>query len=313
MRLVTAVLSILLLSLALWADDFDLNHNPKSKEESQKITEKMLKSGTEIAYRKDHPNQKLWIFRPTHLKKGDLRPCVFFIHGGGWGGSPESLAPQCIYLQQRGVVTVSIHFRRPGPSPKDCLADSLSAYRWIKKNAKEYGIDPDRIVVSGGSAGGHLALAMVTIPGCDHPDDDKSIPIDPKALILFNPAIDLVDGWAGGQAKCRKGGVDPAEFSPAHKVKEGLPETLILSGEKDQVITPDMLKAFRKRMKEHGNKCTVILDPEGTHGWFNYGKGDGTAFHKTMAEVEKFLAKLGYLEATRKDEPAGKPEPPATG
>lgn len=296
MRFLVVALTFLLLP-ALRAEDFDLSYDPGSKEECGRITKAMLKTGEEVAYRKDHPSQKLWIFRPDDLKRDELRPCIFFIHGGGWGGDPETLAPQCISLKRLGMVGVTIHFRRPGPSPKDCLADCLSAYRWIRENGRKYNIDPDRIVVSGGSAGGHLALAMVTISGCDHPDDDLSIPIDPKALILFNPAIDLVDGWQGGREKCKKGGVDPTEFSPAHHVKPGLPETLVLSGENDHVITPDQIGEFMKRMKACGNTCSVVLYPDAKHGWFNYGRGDNSAFHETMAEVEKFLTRLSYIEA----------------
>jgi acetyl esterase/lipase len=295
MRLLNVTLAVLLMTPLLRAGDFDLSYDPKSKEECARIMKEMLNTGEEIAYREDHQNQKLWVFRPAGLKQEELRACVMFVHGGGWGGDPETLAPQCVYLTRRGLVAVTIHFRRPGPSPKDCLADCLSAYRWVKKHGRQYNIDPDRIVVSGGSAGGHLSLAMVTISGCDHPDDDRSVPIDPKALILFNPAIDLVDGWQGGREKCIKGGVDPAKFSPAHHVKPGLPETLVLSGENDNVITPDQIRKFMERMKAHGNACSVVLYPDAKHGWFNYGRSDNSAFHETMAEVEKFLTKLGYM------------------
>jgi dienelactone hydrolase len=58
-----------------------------------------------------------------------------------------------------------------------------------------------------------------------------------------------------------------------------------------------MLTAFQGRMKKHGNKCTVVLYPDGKHGWFNYGRADGSPFHETMTEVVKFLAKLGYLKS----------------
>jgi acetyl esterase len=295
----TGIIVGLLLAMICRAEDFDLNYFPKDGADKKAVLLKMLATGAEIAYRTESEKQKLWIFRPADVKEDELRPCVFFIHGGGWGGSPESLAPQSLYLARRGVVCVSIHFNGPKPSPKGCLADSLSAYRWVKQNGKKYNIDPDRIVVSGGSAGGHLSLAMVTIPGCDHPDDDLSIPIDPKALILFNPAIDLVDGWGGGAKKCEKAGIDPSAFSPARFVKSGLPETLILSGGKDRLVPLTMVNTFMEQMKQHGNKCSFVEYPDAGHSFFNYGKEDNVYFHQTMDEVEKFLCKLGYIDTPK--------------
>jgi len=120
-------------------------------------------------YSHKHRDNKLWVFRPEGLKQDELRPCVFYIHGGSWGGNAPMFAPQCIYLSRRGIVGVSIEFRRydknQGISPKDCLADCISAYRWIKKHARSLHIDPDKIVIAGGSAGAHLALSMLTLEG----------------------------------------------------------------------------------------------------------------------------------------------------
>jgi len=298
---VAIVLSIICL-MNCRSEEFDLNYIPKDKNETGAITKQMLATAEEFAYRTEHESQRLWIFRPSNLKADELRPCVFFIHGGGWGGSPNTLAPQCLYLARLGVVSVTIHFRKPsvkeGVSPYDCLADCLSAYRWVKQNGKQHNIDSDRIVVSGGSAGGHLSLAMVTIDGHNNPADDLSVPVDPKAMILFNPAMDLVNGWKGGAKKCESQGIDSATYSPAHHVKPGLPETLILSGGKDNIISPAMIRQFMERMGKHGNKCSFVEYPEAGHSFFNYGREDNVYFHQTMTEVEKFLHKLGYLDAS---------------
>ena len=295
------VMTFLFMAVAMTglSEPFDLNYLPKDKAETTDIAKRMLATAEEVVYLEEHEAQKLWIFHPADIKEGELRPCIFFIHGGGWGGNPNMLAPQCLYLVRRGMVAVSIHFRGPSTknkiSPYDCLADCLTAYRWIKLHAKDYHIDPDRIVVSGGSAGGHLALSMVTIDGHTHAGDDLSIPIDPKALILFNPAIDLINGWKGGVKKCESHGINPASFSPAHFVKPGLPETLILSGGKDKIISPEMIRQFSARMKIHGNVCSFIEYPEAGHSFFNYGREQNVYFHQTLNEVDKFLSKLGYL------------------
>jgi len=224
-----------------------------------------------------------------------------FIHGGSWSGNAPMFAPQCLYLSRIGVIGVTVEFRRyndkAGISPKTCLADCRSAYRWLKKNGKGLGIDPDKIALSGESAGGHLALSMLTLEGYDDPADDTGIPIDPKALILFDPAMDLIDGWKGGQERLKPFNIDPKTFSPAHHIRSGMPETLVISGEKDGVIPPELIRAFVKRMEANGNKITFIEYPGMGHAVFNYGyTGVGSEyFLKGMAHVEELLRKLGYL------------------
>lgn len=278
--------------------NFDLSKSPGDWLRSQPILKAMLETGEKYQYKSHSPGDNcLWVFRPEGLKKDELRPCVLYIHGGAWGGNAQMCAPQCIYLARKGIVGISVEFRRNG-DPRICLADCLSAYRWVKKNDAEINVDPSKIVLSGGSAGGHLALSMVTLTGYDDPQDDLSIPIDPKALILYNPAIDLVEGWEGGREICKRNKIDPASFSPAQHVKVGLPETIIISGGLDNVITPKQIRDFQKRMEAKGNICTFYEYPEVGHGAFNYGwdKVGSAYFLKAMGHVETFLKKLGYLQ-----------------
>ncbi len=280
------------------AQEFDLNYIPNDRKELDSIATQMLSTGKEIVYRTDHPNQKLWIFQPDNLKKDELLTCVFFIHGGGWGGSPILFAPQSIYLKDKGLVVVNIHFRKPSSeekiSPIDCLKDCLSAFRWIKENAYSYHIDPEKIIVSGGSAGAHLALAMLTFDAYNHSDDNMSIPIDPKGLIFFNPAIDLVEGWEGGAQKCVDHGIDPFAFSPAHHIKKGIPSTLVLSGSEDNVIPPKLIRQFMERMNEKGNHCKFVEYEGVGHGFFNYGRLENQYFFPTMQEMVGFIKGLDY-------------------
>lgn len=302
--IVGAVLLLQYQTFAVKGDDFDLRYMPE-EQEGEAIMARMLKLGTKVAYRTESEKQKIWIYQPEGLKSDELRPCILYIHGGGWGGIPDMFAPQCLYFARRGMVAATIHFRGPKEpkgkgSPKTCLADARSAYRWIKENGKGYNIDPDRIVVSGGSAGGHLSLGLVTLgmEGIDNDGDNLETPIDPKALILYNPAFDLVDGWKGGQKKCVSAGMDPASFSPAHFVKPGLPDTLILSGSKDTIITPKMIHDFVGRMEVHGNKAEFVEYEGAGHSFYNYHKQKRFGepfFIATCEEVERFLAERGFL------------------
>lgn len=268
--------------------EFDLLYLPANKQETSELNSRMLATGKEFSY--GDPNisqQRLWIFNPLEIAKDEKRPCVFFIHGGGWGGKPDSLAAQCLYLQRRGFNAVSIHFRNPGKdlTPRDTLDDARLAYQWIIDHADEHHIDTSQIFISGGSAGGHLSLALRTIDasgkGFQKPE--------PAGLILFNPVIDLVDGWSGGRKKCLQAGIEPRDFSPAHNVRKGLPPMLILSGGRDALIPPALIHNFQKRLAAVGGESHFIEYPEAGHGFFNYGREGNKYFQWTMSEMEKFL------------------------
>ncbi len=268
--------------------EFDLLYLPANKEETSELTRRMLATGTELPYGDpDIPEQRLWIFNPLEIAEDEKRPCVFFIHGGGWGGKPDSLAAQCLYLQRRGFNAVSIHFRRPGKTltPQNTLDDTRLAYQWIVDHAEDHHIDANQIFLSGGSAGGHLSLALRTIDTTGNGFDTP----EPAGLILFNPVIDLVDGWPNGRTKCLQAGIEPRDFSPAHNVRPGLPPMLILSGSNDPLIPPNLIHDFQKRLAAVGGKSLFIEYPEAGHGFFNYGRERNQYFQWTMWEMEKFL------------------------
>ena len=275
--------------------EHDLQYYPTDKNEAVKIAQSLLLTGNEVVYGEPEvPQHKLWIFNPLDLQADELRPCVVFIHGGGWGGQPSSLAAQSVFLQRRGFNAVSIHFRPPAGklTPADTLRDARRAYRWIVEHGKEHHIDVDNLVISGGSAGGHLSLSLLTIAL----EDDPVIEHLPKGLVLFNPVIDLVDGWEGGQNKCRAKGLDPKRFSPAHHIRSGLPPTLVLSGSEDKLIPPVLLDQFQTKMTLAGNRCEVKIYPGAGHGFFNYGREDNQYFQPTMWQFEEFLKSV--IQAT---------------
>ncbi|MEM1069902.1 MAG: sulfatase-like hydrolase/transferase [Planctomycetota bacterium] len=266
----------------------DLLYIPKNRDETNQITREMLTRAEEHVY--GDPaivEQKLWLFRPLDQQDDERRPCVFFVHGGGWGGRPESLAAQCVYVQRLGYNAVTIHFRAPskGLTPADTLRDARKAYRWLIENGQQLQIDVDQIVVSGGSAGGHLSLALSTI----ELPDDPVIDHPPVGFVLFNPVIDLVDGWSSGRKRCEQKGIDPRSFSPAHHVNRELPPVLVLSGSEDTLITPTLIRAFQRRMTAAGNESQFVEYPKATHAFFNYGRHENQYFQWTMWEMENFL------------------------
>ena len=120
---------------------------------------------------------KVWIFEPAAKRTKPL-PAIVFFFGGGWtGGSPTQFEPQSRHLASRGMIAIVADYRvktRQDAKPADCVSDAKACVRWVRANAARLGIDPERIAVGGGSAGGHLAASVATLPGLDDAKDDKS-------------------------------------------------------------------------------------------------------------------------------------------
>ena len=92
------------------------------------------------------------------------------------------------------MVAIDVEYRLiPKPpamdSPRICVEDAKSAFRWVREHAEQLQVDPNKIVGSGGSAGGYLAGAAALLPVWDDPKDDLSVSAKPNALVLFFPAI----------------------------------------------------------------------------------------------------------------------------
>jgi len=238
----------------------------------------------------------LHIFRPSgHVPSQDSRPAIVFFFGGGWvGGKPSQFYPQCEHLAKRGMVAISAEYRvksRHQVTPFGCVEDGKSALRWVRAHAKKLGIDPKRIAAGGGSAGGHVAAAVATVPGLDAEGDDLSVSCLPDALVLFNPVYDNGPGGFG-HAKLKD---RYPEISPMHNLKQGMPPTIVFLWDQDSLIPVSTAEKFRDRMRELGNRSELLVYPGQPHGFFNQGKpGDG--YSNTLAEMDRFLVSLGWIE-----------------
>jgi acetyl esterase/lipase len=246
---------------------------------------------------------KVWIFEPAQ-KSGKPLPAIVFFFGGGWvGGSPTQFEPQSRHLAARGMVAIVADYRvktRQDAKPADCVSDAKACVRWVRANAARLGIDPERIAVGGGSAGGHLAASTATVPGLDDAKDDKSVSCLPNALVLFNPGtvmapfpgLDL-KGFGAGLDKA-KFGCEPTEISPLHHVKKGTPPTIIFHGKADTTVPYSTVEKFAEVMKTAGNRCELIGYEGQPHGFFNKAK-----YAETLAATDAFLVSLGYLPAKK--------------
>ena len=107
---------------------------------------------------------KLDVYRPNTAKSPT--PVVMFIHGGGWvGGSKEESVLELLPYLQMGFAAVNVEYRLGKVSlAPAAVEDCLCALHWIGLNAKKYNFDLSKVIVTGGSAGGHLTLTTAMIP-----------------------------------------------------------------------------------------------------------------------------------------------------
>jgi len=247
----------------------------------------------------------LTIQLPDGWKVNDQRPAIIFFFGGGWNsGSPRQFENHSRYLASRGMVAMCADYRvksRHNVKAAACVADAKSAMRWVRANAAKLGVDPQRIAAGGGSAGGHLAAAVATLPGLDDPADDQSVSCVPAALVLFNPALVLAPAAGAdltgflSQATAERFGCEPVAISPLHHMKAGLPPTIIFHGQADTTVPYASVELFTARMKAAGNRCELVGAEGQAHGYFNFGNADNEFAFKTLTAADQFLTSLGWL------------------
>lgn len=240
----------------------------------------------------------LEVHYPENWSVSQKLPAVIFFFGGGWnGGDPHQFLPQAKYLTQRGMVCFLADYRvkkRNDTSPIEALKDAKSAMRFLRSNTSKFGIDPEKIVAAGGSAGGHLAAATALISTFDDAGDDLSVNCIPNALVLFNPVI---DNGPGGYGYERIGEQYPT-FSPLHNIREAAPPTLFLIGTKDKLVPVETAQYYKVVMEKVGSRCDLKIYEGQKHGFFNYKYFEH--YKKTLTATDDFLQSLGYL----KNEPA---------
>lgn len=236
----------------------------------------------------------LHIFKPQNVKAGEKRPAIVYFFGGGWKlGTPIQFYRECAYYASKGMVAVSIDYRIEylhRSTPFDSFEDAKDAMRWLRNYALDYQIDPDKIVVAGGSAGGHLAAALGTIGS----DEAVSPDYKPNLSVLYYPVIDMVSrGY--GFPEINK---DFEEISPLHHVSKATPSTLVLLGTKDPIVSVNAVESYRDKLLHKGVDCELHLFEGAGHPIFLYRKPLTEEYYKVLKLTDAFLQRHGFLSHT---------------
>lgn len=209
-------------------------------------------------------------------------PTLMQIHRGGWvGGSKESNVLRFLPYLEMGWAVANVEYRLAEVSlAPAAVEDCLCALRWIIRNAQDYGLDPDRIVVTGYSAGGHLALTTGMVPasaGLDRQCPGNE-PLQVAAIVNWygiTDVGDLLDGpnmrsyaveWLGSTSNR----YDVAErVSPLTYVRPGLPPVLTIHGDADPIVPYSHAVRLREALDDAGVPNRLHTVPGGGHGGFS--------------------------------------------
>jgi acetyl esterase/lipase len=196
------------------------------------------------------------IFSEDSLKSKP-RPVIVFFHGGSWTeGKPDWFFESCKSYAKKGWVACAVEYRivtRHNSTPFESVKDARSAIRWLRKNASAYMIDTSQVIVSGNSAGGHLALTTALADQWNEKGDDMNYSATP-AIVLVNAGVyDLNDRnttWitAGLPDRSIVKKISPNELT--RKVKSSF---LIVHGTNDRNCPFPTAETFVQKMKQAGN------------------------------------------------------------
>ena len=260
---------------------------------------------------------KLDIYTPPAASRPT--PVVMFIHGGGWvEGSKERSSLGVLPYLNMGFAVVNVEYRlgRVSLAPA-AVEDCQCALHWIGRNAKKYNFDLSKVVVTGGSAGGHLALTTGMIPEsagfaneCASEDDNdpgwrgpwKSPAPNVAAIINWFGITDVAEmlqgpnirsyavSWFGSQPNQQE---LAKRVSPLTYVRPGLPAILTIHGDADPLVPYSEAVRLHDALNKAGVKNRLVTIPGGKHGDFPPDQ-----MVKAGETIHEFLASVGITEKT---------------
>jgi acetyl esterase/lipase len=217
---------------------------------------------------------------------------IVFAVSGGWKSAGAGAAPAWMMapLLRRGYTVFAVcHISQPEATVLEIIEDMHRGVRYVRHHARDYGIDPDHIGMTGGSAGGHLSLMLATRGGpgpadAEDPVDRESSAV--QAVAVFYPPTDLLNlgkstenPGDGGPPKTFVKAFGPEatnlaawkkigrECSPIYFLTDKLPPTLIYHGDADTLVPLEQSEWFCDRATKLGRPAQLVVHPHGQHGW----------------------------------------------
>lgn len=235
--------------------------------------------------------------------EGKPTPIIINIHGGGWnhGNKEKQKGFGSFFKNKMAVANMGYRLVDVAPAP-GAIEDVRSVLIYLVKNAKELNIDPDRIVIMGGSAGGHLGMMGAYLGNNTMFDKDKTTLKDLKIAAVIDKygIADMVDfslgtkpyksavRWIGNK-------IDDREFiksvSPIYHVGKDTPPTFIVHGDADPIVPYSQSVALKKKLDENGIKNVFITVKDGEHGKFP--KEKQTEISKAIID---FIKEAGIIQ-----------------
>jgi acetyl esterase/lipase len=205
---------------------------------------------------------QLDIYRKKGLR--EPAPTLIFVHGGAWKkGKRQDYLPYLIDYAEKGYITVTLSYRLSGVAKFPAAAQDVNCgIKWIKQHAEEYGIDPDRLALIGGSAGGHLSLLLGY--GGEEPlfnrDCEQGPDSSVKAIVDFYGPVDLTTSYAISteQVQSFMGSrfeQDPDMYrlaSPRTFISADDPPTLIFQGTIDSLVPVSQSDSLQLWLQQAG-------------------------------------------------------------
>lgn len=242
---------------------------------------------------------RLDLYRPTRAAPSG-RPLVVYVHGGGWlsgharhAGAFENWPGVLASLAAEGYVVASIEYRLSGEAAfPAAVLDVKTSIRWLRAKARDYGIDPTRVLVWGGSAGGQLAALTATTcgveslqPAFDAPQSALQSQSDcVQGLVAWYGVFDLKTIWQpsaaantnepAGNPAVKYLGCAPSSCaekaalaSPVMQLHERVPPTLLIHGELDKVVPAAQSRAFYSALRSKGIPVELLILPGVDHSF----------------------------------------------
>ena len=239
---------------------------------------------------------RLHVVSPAGGKPSDRRTAVLAFFGGGWSsGTPERSIGWARWAASQGMVGIAADYRsrqRFQTTPEASIADGRSALAWVAAHAAELGLDPQKIIVMGSSAGAHVAAWTALSHNAPWPDEQPR-QVLPAAVMLVSPVTDTKAGGYGGPVRFGDSPARALAASVTDHLNPGLAPTLVFHAVQDKTVPYANSEAFCAAMRTQQNRCDLVTFTEGGHTFYAQSQGGALALEKIYRDMQAFIESLG--------------------